>query len=564
MEEFAVEDTAQLMEAASDFAYYPGVQNDASAKEFLDRFPLPVIINALQSKADVRNLEETLVACLERIFGTKYGASLIPQYMSFVKVGLLADSQIVRCLACKTVSFLLENADKSTSIASRLVIEYDIYQLLLDCLINGNEQVAAASMDAIKNLATYPRGMDIIFPANGDEVTQLRNLASHCSSLGRVRVLALIVKLFSISSSVASTIFNSNLLSLLEEEIHNTNDMLMTLSVLELLYEHFVIGFLVAYVAVEVFGEMLKCLLQQCSRIMYNIEKCQELVEIPHATGFLSRTTLLQILISMIGNISVQPILRSRAIMISGRILSKENTFMVIHESAIKAAVSAISGRLESLKDQDTDECETALEALGQIGLSLQGAELLLSNSSCVAKHVVDVAFDHNGRTKQLAALHSLGNIVGESRPDESIILNDEAEESLRHLINETASKSLKLTPSGLLLSVLQQDAEIRLAAYRLITGLVARSWCLIEICSKQEIIKIVIDPHIETKKKGMEARYNCCRAIHKYLSTANKLVSDPVLAGIASKLQEAVRRGPYLALERAEAQLVVVTAERF
>nr|DAD21039.1 TPA_asm: hypothetical protein HUJ06_022502 [Nelumbo nucifera] len=525
MEEFAVEDTAQLMEAASDFAYYPGVQNDASAKEFLDRFPLPVIINALQSKADVRNLEETLVACLERIFGTKYGASLIPQYMSFVKVGLLADSQIVRCLACKTVSFLLENADKSTSIASRLVIEYDIYQLLLDCLINGNEQVAAASMDAIKNLATYPRGMDIIFPANGDEVTQLRNLASHCSSLGRVRVLALIVKLFSISSSVASTIFNSNLLSLLEEEIHNTNDMLMTLSVLELLYE---------------------------------------LVEIPHATGFLSRTTLLQILISMIGNISVQPILRSRAIMISGRILSKENTFMVIHESAIKAAVSAISGRLESLKDQDTDECETALEALGQIGLSLQGAELLLSNSSCVAKHVVDVAFDHNGRTKQLAALHSLGNIVGESRPDESIILNDEAEESLRHLINETASKSLKLTPSGLLLSVLQQDAEIRLAAYRLITGLVARSWCLIEICSKQEIIKIVIDPHIETKKKGMEARYNCCRAIHKYLSTANKLVSDPVLAGIASKLQEAVRRGPYLALERAEAQLVVVTAERF
>lgn len=91
-------------------------------------------------------LENTLVACLERIFKTKYGASLIPQYMvclllwsfwlkqqvylwrarrdfyrvylvyfshtlfsflvflqSFVQLGLRAESQLVRCLACKTV-----------------------------------------------------------------------------------------------------------------------------------------------------------------------------------------------------------------------------------------------------------------------------------------------------------------------------------------------------------------------------------------------------------------------------------------------------------------------------
>ncbi|KAK7861563.1 hypothetical protein CFP56_000262 [Quercus suber] len=100
-----------------------------------------------------------------------------------------------------------------------------------------NEQVAAASMDAIKKLAGSPEGMDIIFPANNNEATHLGNVAARCSSLGRVRVLALIVKLFSISNSVASTIYNSNLLNLFEAEINNTNDTLVTLSALELLYE---------------------------------------------------------------------------------------------------------------------------------------------------------------------------------------------------------------------------------------------------------------------------------------------------------------------------------------
>ncbi|KAF8409206.1 hypothetical protein HHK36_005280 [Tetracentron sinense] len=499
------------------------------------------LFDALQSKVDVPGLENTLAACLEKIFRTKYGAALVQQYMPFVQVGLQANSQIVRCLACKTVSYLLENFDENAGSAAQLIIENNVYPLLLDCLIDGNEQVATASMDAIKNLACSSEGLEIIFPAKSDEATHLRNLAASCSSLGRVRVLALIVKLFSVSSSVASIIYNSNLLGLLEAEVNNTNDILMTLSILELLYE---------------------------------------LAEIPHGTEFLSRTSLLQILTSMISNTTMESILRSRAIMICGRLLSKDNIFMVIDESSkiyspnsnvsydielcVKTALSAIDGRLELLKSQDTDEFESALEALGQIGSSIQGAALLLSSSLPVARHVVDAAFDRLGRGKQLAALHALGNISGENRPDNSIMLNGDAEESLRRLIYETAAKSSKLTPSGLFLSVLKWESEIRLAAFRLITGLVARPWCLIEICSKQEIISIVTDAHIETTKKGMEARHNCCSAIHKALLASNKHVSDPALAGLAAKLQKAVRRGPYLARERLEAQPLVMTAERF
>lgn len=54
---------------------------------------------------------------------------------------------------------------------------------------------------------------------------------------GRIRVLALIKELFSFSSSVASAVYEANLLKLFEEEINRRDDMLTTLSALELLYE---------------------------------------------------------------------------------------------------------------------------------------------------------------------------------------------------------------------------------------------------------------------------------------------------------------------------------------
>ncbi|KAH9802467.1 ARM repeat superfamily protein [Citrus sinensis] len=469
-EELSMDDSNQLLDSASDFAYHPGVQNDAAAKKFLDRFPLSVILNTLQTKPDVPGLEDTLVVCLERIFKTKYGASLIPHYMPFVQVGLTADSHSVKRLACKTVTCLLEDSDLEASCALQLLIDYEIYPLLLDCLINGNEEVATGSMDAIKKLAGFPNGIDIIFPADNKAATDLGNLVAQCSSL---------------------------------------------------------------------------------------------LAEIQHSAEFLSRTTLLQLLCSLIGNSATETILRSRAIMISGRFLSKDDSHMFIDESSAKTVISAIDGRLGFLQSQDSDECESALEALGQIGSSIQGATLLLLCLPPAARHVIDAAFDRQGHGKQLAALHGLANIAGKTRSEDKIILNADAEESLRHLIYEVASRSSKLTPSGLFLSVLQQAAEIRLAGYRMITGLVARPWCLMELCSKQEIINTVTDASTEATKIGMEARYNCCKAIRKAFVSSD-LVSDPAFAGIGEKLDEAVRRGPYLARKSVEAQPVVMTEQRF
>lgn len=44
------------------------------------------------------------------------------------------------------------------------------------------------------------------------------------------------------------------------------------------------------------------------------------------------------------------------------------NVLIFLVNSGIKTVISAIDGRLGFLETQDTDECESALEALGQIG----------------------------------------------------------------------------------------------------------------------------------------------------------------------------------------------------
>ncbi|XP_064985270.1 uncharacterized protein LOC135583919 isoform X2 [Musa acuminata AAA Group] len=521
-------DLAPVLEAASEFASYPGLQNDASAKEFLDRFPLHTLFSVLQTKADVPGTEDTMVSCLDKIFRTKYGASLLLDYAPFIQAGLQANSQAVRRLACKAVSYLLENTGDRVG-ALQIIVAYNVYPLLLSCLVDGDEQTSAASLEAVKDIAQSPEGISIIFPGHGEEPFLIKNIAVQSSSLARIRILALVAKLFALSSSLATAVYSSNLLNLFEVEINNGHDMLTTLSALELLYE---------------------------------------LVESPHSSMFLLRTTLLQKLTSMVSNSSADSVLRSRAALISGRILSSSDAYTAVDISSVTALLAAIDERLKVLGGQNTDEYESALEALGLIGAISQGATLLLS-SSPVARHVIESAFDRHSRGKQLAGLHALASICGVDRSEDKMLLDSKAEENLRRLIYTAAANTSKLNPSGLILSILRQEPEIRLAltcklqGYRLISGLVVRPWCLMEICLNPEIITIVTDAKIETAKTGMDARHHCCTVISTALSSSN-LLQDAAVARTAAKLQEAVRRGPYVIEEHVEAQPVVMTAERF
>lgn len=529
MDPAAAMDTGELdalLRAADDFGSYPGVHGDDTVRQFLEQFPLPKLLGALQSQADVPGTVETVAACLDKVFSSTYGASLLPSYgiCEFIQAGLLANSKNIKQLACKAVLHLLEKTGDS-AVAVDTFVQHNLYPLLVNCLIEGDEEISAITLDAIKRLAEIPKGIDIIFPQEGQGSLQLDKVAAQSSSMARIRILSLIAKLFAVSSSTATAIRDSNLLSLFEAEIKDRKDMLKTLSALEVLYE---------------------------------------LAEHPHSNIFLLKTSLLQHITDVINDSSTDPVVRSRASLISGRLLSSADAFMTIDQSCVMNLLLAIDRIFKTEESQNTDEIESTLETLGLIGSTTQGASLLFIDSSNVAKHVVELSFDRQGRGKQLAALHAFGSICGVDRQEDQMKLDDQAEERLKRLVYVVASNSPKLTPSALLLSVLQQDPDIRIAGYRVVSGLVVREWGLREVCSKPEIIRVVTDPTMDTTKLGMEARYACCVAINKALSSSH-LLHESSLSELIGKLNEAVKRGPYLLeRKRVEAQPVVATMQRF
>ncbi|CAN6354414.1 unnamed protein product [Urochloa humidicola] len=512
-----------MLQAARDFASYPGLHSDDTVRHFLERYPLPKLLGALQSEADVPGMVETVTECLDKIFSSRYGASLLPSYGAFIQTGLLTDLKDIRKLACKAVLHLLDKAGDGAA-AVETVVQYNLYPVLINCLIEGDEEISAIILDAVKCLAEIPKGAEIIFPPDGQGSVQLGKVASQSSSLARIRILSLIAKLFTVSSYTATAIRDSNLLSIFEDEIKDRRDMLKTLSALEVLYE---------------------------------------LVEHPHSNVFLLKTNLLQLIIDVINDSSADSVIRSRAALISGRLLSSADAFTAIDQSCVTNLLAAIDKILKMEENQNTDEIESALETLGLIGTTTQGAHFLLTSSD-VARHVVEASFDRQGRGRQLAALHAFGSICGVDRQEDQMKLDGQAEEHLKRLVYTTAANSSKLTPSALLLSILQQDPDIRIAGYSVISGLVVREWCLREVCLNSEIIKLVTDPAMETTKLGMEARYNCCVAINKSLSSSH-LLHEKSLSELIGKLNDAVRRGPYLSeRKRVEARPVVVPAERF
>ncbi|KAM0865511.1 hypothetical protein ACQ4PT_043215 [Festuca glaucescens] len=179
----------------------------------------------------------------------------------------------------------------------------------------GDEEISAITLDAIKRLAEIPKGIDIIFPQEGQGSLQLDKVAAQSSSM---------------------------------------------------------------------------------------------LAEHPHSNIFLLKTSLLQHITDVINDSSTDPVVRSRASLISGRLLSSADAFMTIDQSCVTNLLLAIDRIFRTEESQNTDEIESTLETLGLIGSTTQGASLLFTDSSNVAKHVVELSFDRQGRGKQLALLLSV------------------------------------------------------------------------------------------------------------------------------------------------------------
>lgn len=118
--------------------------------------------------------------------------------------------------------------------------------------------------------------------------------------------------------------------------------------------------------------------------------------------------------------------------------------------------------------------------------------------------------------------MHSLAKIAVETRTKHVELLSIEAEGNLERLIRQQASNNPHLTPSG----------------YRLISGLIARPWCLCEISKANEIIQLVADTTIEINESVMEARCKCCKAVLESIKFTLQTYYD-----IVAKLEEATKK---------------------
>lgn len=514
-------DLSALSTDASQFFSTPGVPSDAATEQFLNQYPLPVLFSALEAGEE---LESLLISTLEKVFNTQFGAVALLQSLPYARSGLEANSPSTRRMTCLGVSKLIERFGDN-EVAMETLLANDLVLLVLKAITDGDANVASAAAEAVQNLAKTSLGIDLLFTGKGTAAGHLMELALHGSSLVRIRIFSVIAFLFKHSKQAVPAIKESGILRVLELELKNESDVLAQMNALELLHE----------IAVT-----------------------------PDGARFLTDGGLLQEMVSIMGSNRVDALVRSQSMMIGARLISPEGPLpsLVSKEDGLKI-VEIIDTFLRTFEGFESREKEAAIDALGRIGMSKLGAELLFQSSPPVAQHIVQVAFTRKGgSSEQLVGIHALASVAGSERT-EGPVLSEQAEVSLKDLIFTELERLSKWSLSDLIHWLLEQAYEMRLAAYRLIVPLAVRSWFLLNICSNKDIVNFLTDPHVEQAKEGMEWRHSCCVAISSSLGTSGHRI-DSTLREVLEKFQAAVIRGPYFTREKPEAQPLVVTQERF
>lgn len=526
-------DLPLIAAAASEFSNYPGDISDASAESFLSKFPLPVLLSALETGRDVPGLESSVALSLERIFQTAYGKKLLPQTLSYAGVGLKAESSLVRKLTCSAIGDLLEGGETDGGAAVRAIAEAHLAAPLLLAIGDGDAHVAKAAADALGKLARNPGGLELIFTAKGAGAGLLKDMASQSSATVRIRALSMAASIFGISEEAAAAVQDSGIFTVLAAELDNSDDMLAQLNALELLCD---------------------------------------LAATSHGAKFLLAGNLIGRLTSTICNLALDSLVRSRAMTVAARLIplydeSPGSPLSVREASGIVHAFGELLKHLEELNDKgqttETTEYENALNALSFIAKTVKGAELLFDHTM-VIRHMVKAAFLDRTLCIKLAGLQVLATVAGSERDPSNVLLSESSEAQLKDMIYSAAEeRSPTRTPAGMFLIFFQQSTEVRLAMYRFTSPMLARLWCLRELCASREVVDYLLDARLEISKDSMEWRHVCCVAMTTALSAAIERGQIPPTDTL-SRLEEFVRKGPFLGKEQQkEAIPIYATLER-
>ncbi|GLC61120.1 hypothetical protein PLESTB_001720000 [Pleodorina starrii] len=226
------------------------------------------------------------------------------------------------------------------------------------------------------------------------------------------------------------------------------------------------------------------------------------------------------------------------------------------------AAAPALLSAVHAVLDDRGDACASAeacgLDALGTLGQSAPGAQLVMSDERLV-RAMCERALGRSPHPEvRIAALHCLASAAGLERAGglrdrTAAILPQQCEEALRRGVYGACGVR---RPAEVLAGMLQQPfLELRLAAYRCIAAMSLRSWFAVEVVTTPDLYDRITDARSDSGAVACNWRHTAAAALWATVSAAAAAAAGSGEAAFAATLavpatvervRAAVRAGPY------------------
>ncbi|GLI63334.1 hypothetical protein VaNZ11_006252 [Volvox africanus] len=579
-------DLPELVEACRELHSLPQSLTDAQAHGFLSEFPFERIFRALasaQGGSDVDLITDTL----GRLLATELGSSTLPNAMPYLEAASIAHLVPLRRLAAEEYgTLLMSQARKYGGLSGEDsdggVTEVVCLQLVR--MLSDPEPTVAAT--AAKSLRTYGSSSLTAlkrFLTPGYAPSAALSAAAVSDALGgvvRLRVLALALELaagntegrplengyhhiaeaISASTSTAAPseaalpyderlqlLRSSGLLQPLLDQLADPADALACLAALQLL-EGLLGGGGGDGMAATLAGIALPQLLA--------------LVSDPNLTD-----AALPLVAAILHRILPEalPTATLAAALGGGNGAAANNVPATAAAAAaglqpILAAAPALLTAVRAVLDDRGNASVAAeacgLDALGTLGQSTVGAQLVLSDEP-LTQALCERALGRSPHSEvRMAALHAVASVAGleragAERSREAALLLPQCEEGLRQGMYGACGLR---RPGEVLAGMLQQPfLELKLAAYRCIAALSLRSWFAVELVTTPDLYDRITDTTTESGAAACSWRHAAAASLWSTVSSAAAaanndaaFISTLAAPTTVERVRAVVRAGPY------------------
>ena len=508
----------RLVDVAKSLGALPAF-SDAHAREFLERFPMAKVRAAFELLGDDSEGLDAVTLALSKAYSSDYGSRVLPQMSEYLYEALESPLHQVRLLGCLQLGKLVTVSEYTGS-------EY--LGKLVKCLSDPDTSVAQSAKKSLQALAASgPAGVAKL--TEGPAAEELKKLLASEVVILRIRALELVADVGGVSEAAAATVIDKGMLDQFLTEVRNTDDLLTCVNVLELAGQ--------LALRVPAAGRMLLHALSGtlCDMADDPVLDANIKLQAMKTLGHMVASTASWV-----------------------RAPSQENRLMGAFNRIAKSMKVALGGL-------DTEFKISTLDALAEFGRTRDGASLVCMSPENLVGALADAALNHLAPgPMQLAALHTLAAVAGAERVQGEghkfchDVLDPAADHVLREtLYTATAAKEHPATPAEELHVLLERPfADLRVAAYRLISALAARPWAANEICGHGKLFARLVDPLKENERSGCEWRHTCVRVLQSTAELVAAGAADakadvpPMISSqlkvALPRLKEAAGLGPY------------------